>query len=50
MDGTFENRVLERRASVTVRQNSKKKWLFDMFARFRLRSLRENLLIPPEYW
>jgi hypothetical protein len=49
MDGTSENRVLERRTTVTVCQNSKKKWLFDVFAQLRLRFLRENPLIPPEY-
>jgi hypothetical protein len=50
MYGTFENRFLEWRATVTVCQNSKKKWLFDVFARLRLSSLRENPLILPEYF
>jgi len=31
IDGTSENRVLERRATVVVCQDSKKKWLFDGF-------------------
>jgi len=46
MYGTAENRFLERRATVAVCQNSRKKWLFDVFARLRWRFLRENSLIP----
>jgi hypothetical protein len=49
MDGTSENRVLERRATMVVCQYSKKKWFFDVFAQLRLRFLRENPLILPEY-
>jgi len=49
MDGTFENLVLEQMATVTICQSSKKKWLFDIFTRLRLRFVRENPLIPPEY-
>ena len=48
MYGTAENRVLERRASVAVCQNSRKRWLLDvsvqLFGRFGL----DNLLGRPE--
>ena len=46
---TFENRVLEWRATVTVCLNGKKEWLFGVWTQLRLCSLRVNPLIPPEY-
>jgi len=49
MCGIAENRVPELRATVAVCQNSRKKWLFDVFARIRWLFLRENLLIPLKY-
>ncbi len=49
MCGTAENRLTEGRATVAVCQKSKKKLLFDVFARLRWIFLRENSLIPPEY-
>jgi hypothetical protein len=48
MCGTVENRFVERRATVVVRHNSRKKWLFDIFARLRWRFLRDNSLGQPE--
>jgi len=49
MCGTAENRVLEWRSTVAVCQYSGKKWLFEVFARFRCRFLRKNSLGRPEY-
>lgn len=47
--GTAENRVLEWRAAVKVRRDSRKKWLFEVFARFHCHFLRTNSLIPTEH-
>jgi len=47
---TVENRLTKWRATVAVWQKSKKKLLFDVFVRLRWRFLRENSLIPPEYY
>ena len=46
---TAKHRLTEWRVTVALCQHSKKKWLFDVFARLRLRFLRENSLILPEY-